>query len=195
MIHALVGDNHEMRFGALFHIRQLASQQALEFFHRHAGPAQRPGALNFRRGAGHHHRIHLNVRSGFKQKRNIQNHHRFVFGPGQKSLAFRRHQRMHQRFQFFQGPRIAHDRRRQRRPVHRAIPHYAGKKLGDFRHRRATFGIKLVDHRIGIMHRHTFGGEKPRGLAFAHGERAGQPDDERLMRHALPRPAPRAGRA
>ena len=35
--------------------------------------------------------------------------------------------------------------------------------------------------RVGVMHRHAFGGEKPGGLAFAHADGAGQPDDKRAL--------------
>ena len=66
------GGNHNICTTAFFPVWHLSRKNALEFFHRHAGPSQRAARLQGSRRGNHPNRVTATFPTPFEQQRNVE---------------------------------------------------------------------------------------------------------------------------
>ena len=159
-----VGDNHEMRPRPLFHIRHLPRQKRLKFFFRHTRAAPAPRRAAPRTGLLTTTRASMSSSAPVSSSSGISSTtigaRSACSGQITRARSCRYHQRMDQSFQLAPAlldgpPAVCARAARSTAPSFTACRESGG----DFFAQQRPLGVKAMNGRVGIMHRHVFGRE------------------------------------
>ena len=127
------------------------------------------------------------IAAGLQQQRDVEDHGASALPPGARDegTLLLPHHWVQDRLQPGQRFRFAQHRLTQRRPVHRAVAHRAGKRRRDRVHRPAATRLQSVHRCIRVEYRDARPAERRGGRRLPHADAAGQAeDDHRVSRSA-----------